>query len=143
MKIGVWIGQGRSAHCLFLLLGLSLTQLLQAEESATGEHVYQEVCSTCHGQNVPRAPQLNNRKHWAPLLREGQAVLTSHGWVGVRGMPARGGKPDLSLVAFSRAVAYMARSAGGHWPDPDAAMLAQIEKEVAKREAARRKRMAR
>jgi hypothetical protein len=33
----------------------------------------------------------------------------------------------------ARATAYMARAAGGDWPDPDADMLAEIEEEIAER----------
>ena len=48
-------------------------------------------------------------------------------------MPARGGKPDLSLEEFARAVAYMARESGGRWQDPDARMLERIRHEEKKR----------
>lgn len=47
-----------------------------------------------------------------------------------------GGRPDLSLEAFSGAVAHMARAAGGDWKEPDAAMLGRIRAEEAKRIAA-------
>lgn len=49
--------------------------------------------------------------------------------------PPRGGKPDLELEEFARAVAYMSREAGGTWQDPDAAMLAKIRTEEKKRVA--------
>jgi hypothetical protein len=48
-------------------------------------------------------------------------------------MPAKGGRPDLSLEEFARATAWMARSAGGDWQDPDEAMMSTIRKEEAKR----------
>ena len=44
-------------------------------------------------------------------------------------MPPKGGKADLSLEEFARAVAYMARASGGTWKDPDAAMLKRIQAE--------------
>ena len=107
-----------------------------APVSATaGEQVYKEVCAACHGQGVARAPQLGNRRHWAPLIREGQVTLTAHAWVGVGGMPPRGGRADLSLEAFAGGVAHMARSAGASWQAPDPALLGRIEAEVRKREA--------
>ncbi|HPI61437.1 MAG TPA: hypothetical protein PLL97_14670, partial [Zoogloea sp.] len=77
---------------------------------------------------------LGKHRQWAPLIREGQAVLTAHAWVGVRGMPARGGRSDLDLATFSSAVAYMARAAGADWQAPDATMLGRITAEVRKRE---------
>jgi len=59
-------------------------------------------------------------------------ALGWHAWVGVRDMPAKGGKPDLALEEFARAVAYMARAAGATWKDPDAAMMKQIQAEEKK-----------
>jgi hypothetical protein len=43
----------------------------------------------------------------------------------------------LSLEEFSRAVADMASASGGDWQDPsrNAALMAQIRKEVGKRES--------
>lgn len=99
----------------------------------SGEQVYKEVCLACHGAGVANAPKAGEPGGWAKLLEEGQAVVTAHGWVGVRGMPAKGGRPDLSLEEFARATAWMARSAGGDWQDPDEAMLSTIREEEAKR----------
>ncbi len=112
---------------------LALLPCLAHAEPKSGELVYKEVCFACHATKVEKAPQLGDRKAWAPLIREGQHVLTAHAWVGVRNMPPRGGKPDLELEEFARAVAYMAREAGGRWQDPDAAMLAKIRAEEKKR----------
>ena len=99
----------------------------------SGEQVYREVCAACHSTKFDKAPQLGDRTAWAPLIKEGQHVLTAHAWVGVRNMPPRGGKNDLGLEDFARAVAYMARESGGKWREPDAAMLAKIRAEEEKR----------
>ena len=104
-----------------------------ARELKSGEQVYRETCSVCHAAGAANAPKLGDRKAWAPLIREGQHVLTAHAWVGVRAMPAKGGRPDLALEEFARATAYMARAAGGKWQDPDARMLARIRAEEKKR----------
>ncbi len=98
----------------------------------SGEAVYKETCATCHATGLLKAPKLGDKKDWATLIKEPQAVLTADGWVGVRDMPAKGGKPDLALEEFSRAVAYMARAAGATWKDPDAAMMKQIQAEEKK-----------
>lgn len=98
-----------------------------------GEQVYQEVCAACHAAGVASAPKAGDTESWAKLIAEGQAVVTAHGWVGVRAMPAQGGRADLSLEEFARAVAWMARSAGADWQDPDAALLAKIREEETKR----------
>jgi len=100
---------------------------------ASGEQVYRQVCAACHAAGVENAPRLGDRAAWKPLIEEGQDTLTAHAWVGVRGMPARGGQPDLSLEEFARATAYMARAAGGDWKDPDAHMLHEVEEEIAER----------
>lgn len=104
-----------------------------AQERKSGEQVYAAVCMACHAAGVDKAPKFGDRKAWAPLIKEGQAVLTSHAWVGIRGMPPKGGRPDLSLEEFSAAVVHMANAAGGKWKDPDAAMLARIRAEEKKR----------
>lgn len=116
------------------VLGLSLS-LSHAQEGKSGEQVYRQVCMACHAAKVDRAPQFGDKAAWAPLIAEGQDVLTAHAWVGVRGMPAKGGQTDLSLPEFARAVAYLARAAGGNWQDPDAAMLDRIKREEGKRRA--------
>lgn len=99
----------------------------------SGEQVYNEVCSACHESGVAHAPKFKDKKAWAPLIAEGQDVLTGHAWVGVRAMPARGGNPDLRFVEFARATAYMASNAGGDWKDPDAKMMRKIMREAEKR----------
>jgi len=116
-----------------LLIFLGWTATFAALAADSGEEVYRETCAECHGKKFDKAPQLGDRKAWAPLIQEGQHVLTAHAWVGVRNMPPRGGKDDLSLKEFARAVAYMARESGGRWKDPDDAMLAKIRAEERKR----------
>ena len=114
-------------------LGAGSCAGLAAAELKSGESVYKETCFACHATGVAGAPKYGDRKVWAPLIEEGQPVLTSHAWVGVRGMPAQGGRKDLSLEEFARAVAYMARAAGGDWKDPDAKMLNRISEEAKER----------
>ncbi len=100
-----------------------------------GENTYKQVCAACHGSGVLNAPKLGDKAKWAPLIAEGQATLTAHAYVGVRGMPAKGGNPNLTVEGFSDAVAYMANKAGGNWKTPDAKTLAAINKEIEARKA--------
>jgi cytochrome c5 len=100
---------------------------------ATGEQVYRRVCAACHATGVAQAPGFGDREAWRPLIEEGQDVLTAHAWVGVRGMPPRGGDAALQLEEFARATAFMARAAGGDWKDPDPRMLHEIGEEIAER----------
>lgn len=108
------------------------------ETAFDGEALYQKACAACHGVGPVEAPKFGDHAAWAELIAEGQAVVTAHGWVGVREMPPRGGVPDLSLEAFGRAVAYMARAAGADWQDPElsASLLQAIRaEEKARRQA--------
>ena len=115
---------------LFTLFSLNISF---AGDLKSGEQVYKMVCFACHANKVPNAPQYNSKSDWKKLVSEGQYVVTAHGWVGVRGMPAKGGRADLKLEEFARATAYMARSAGADWKDPDAGAMKKIVKEVEKR----------
>ena len=102
--------------------------------AAATDPVYQQVCAVCHAAGVAGAPKVGDTKKWAPLIAEGQVILTAHGFVGVRGMPAKGGKPDLALKDFAGALVHMVNQSGGKWTAPNAALLGQMEKEVVKRE---------
>lgn len=116
-----------------LLLSPTLLLAQSAPALKSGQQVYRETCVVCHGPGLANAPRPGDRPVWGKLMAEGQAVLTAHGWVGVRGMPAKGGRSDLSLEEFSRAVAWIARGSGGNWQDPDARMLERIRAEESKR----------
>ncbi len=121
---------------LTLTCSAALLPLAAAAQGALpGEQVYRETCAACHATGVDKAPRFGDRKAWKPLIQEGQHVLTAHAWVGVRKMPPRGGRPELTLEEFSRAVAHMARASGASWPDPDAKLLARIDREAEKRQA--------
>ena len=122
------------------MIGAACMNSAGAQALKSGEQVYKEVCGACHTAGVANAPKLGDRKVWEPLISEGQAVLTAHGWVGVRGMPAKGGKADLPLEEFARATAFMARAARGNWQDPDTKMMESIREEEKKRIADLQKR---
>ena len=116
---------------LLLSPALLLAQTVSAPKS--GEQVYREACMVCHGPGLANAPRMGDAQAWGKLIAEGQAVLTAHAWVGVRAMPPKGGRSDLSLEEFARGVAWMARHSGGAWKDPDARMLESIRAEERKR----------
>jgi mono/diheme cytochrome c family protein len=97
---------------------------------ANGETTYKQVCMACHTSGVAGAPKLGDKAKWAPLIKEGQAILTAHGYVGIRGMPAKGGKSDLSVENFAKALVYMVNQSGGAWKDPDAKTLQAIDLEI-------------
>ncbi len=114
----------------FLTLLFSLCAL---SAWATGEETFQQVCSTCHAKGDKGSPKIGDIKAWSKLIKEGQANITADGYAGVREMPARGSKPDLSVAAFGAAVVYMANQAGANWKEPDEAMLKKINARIEKR----------
>ncbi|MDI9333108.1 MAG: c-type cytochrome [Cytophagales bacterium] len=126
----------RCIRALCICTIYAIAHAAQAQVSTpmqTGEQIYKQTCIACHATGAANAPKFGDKKTWKPLIAEGQNILTAHAWVGVRGMPAQGGRADLSLEDFSKAVAYMARAADAAWQDPDAAMLKKIRQEVARR----------
>jgi mono/diheme cytochrome c family protein len=105
----------------------------------SGESIYQQVCASCHTPGVAGAPKLGDKAKWAALIKEGQVQITAHGYVGVRGMPAKGGRPDLGINDFAASVVYMANQSGASWKNPDDAMLKKIDAEIQRRQAQLRK----
>ena len=108
--------------------------LLGTSAIAAGEDTYKAVCASCHGKGVANAPQIGDAAKWAPLIAEGQVILTAHGYVGVRAMPPKGGKPDLTVQGFSEALNYMVNQSGGNWKQPSSKMMKDIQSEIARRQ---------
>jgi len=117
---------------VFLVSILSIFNVTLAH--ANGEATYKQVCFSCHGAGVAGAPKVGDKAKWAPLIKEGQIHITSDGYSGVRTMPAKGGKPDLSVEQFASAVVYMANQSGASWSDPDPKTLAIINEKIEKRQ---------
>lgn len=113
-----------------LLSPQAVAQSQAKQTLKTGQQVYDYACIACHATGVASAPKLGDKIAWAPLIAEGQDVLTAHAWVGVRAMPAQGGATDLSLEEFARGVAWMASQSDGDWRAPDADMMKRIRHEA-------------
>jgi cytochrome c5 len=113
---------------------LSCFVLASATAFASGEDTYKAVCANCHSKAVANSPQMGDVAKWAPLIAEGQVIITAHGYVGVRAMPAKGGKHDLSVEGFSEALNYMVNKSGGSWKTPDSKMIKEIYSEISKRQ---------
>ena len=106
--------------------------------SASGEDTFKAVCSTCHAYGIANSPKVGDAKAWGKLIKEGQVNLTADGYMGVRGMPARGGRTDLTVSDFANAVVYMANKSGGTWQNPDEEMLKKINARIEKRNAVKK-----
>ena len=121
------------------LLALALVAFSGAVSAQSGENTYKQVCANCHATGVLNAPKFGDKAKWKPLIAEGQVELTGHAYFGVRGMPPKGGSPNLSIEGFANALVYMVNNSGGNWSSPDAKTLAAITKEVEARKAGLKK----
>jgi cytochrome c5 len=128
-------GAGRKTVAGILSLAvwaLALVSALPAKAAEVGPRVYRETCGACHDSGVAKAPRRGDKSRWSSLGREGQVRVTAHGWLGEGGMPARGGRPDLTLEEFAAAVADMAQASGLKWQAPDEPMRLRIDAEITK-----------
>jgi cytochrome c5 len=115
---------------VFKHIFIACTVVASAATFASGEDTYKAVCANCHSRSVANSPQMGDVAKWEPLIAEGQVIITAHGYVGVRAMPAKGGKHDLSVEDFSEALNYMVNKSGGQWKKPDSRMMAAIRAEI-------------
>jgi cytochrome c5 len=95
---------------------------------ATGEQVFNQVCKTCHEAGIAGAPKFGDAAAWGKVIAQGQSVAVGHAVNGIRGMPPKGGNPDLESVEVERAVVYMANKAGAGWKEPPAPGVAATER---------------
>ena len=87
----------------------------------TGEQVYKAICAACHDTGAANAPKLGDKARWAPLIKEGFDALLADAIKGTaKGMPPKGGNPDLEDVEVARAVAFMANASGAGFKEPAA-----------------------
>lgn len=84
----------------------------------TGEAVFNQACTACHTTGLMSAPKVGDNAGWEARIAQGYETLTDHAINGVRGMPARGGNPDLTDLEVARGVAYMANQSGANFTAP-------------------------
>jgi cytochrome c5 len=78
-----------------------------------GKELFEQVCSTCHGQGIAGAPKAGDKAAWAPRIAEGKTTLYQHALNGYQGgpgggvMPPKGGRTDLPDDLVKQAVDYM------------------------------------
>jgi cytochrome c5 len=117
---------------------LLLTLIATSALAATGEETYNTTCANCHAKGLAGAPQTGDKKAWSKLIKEGQVELTADGYSGVRAMPAKGGRPELTVAEFGGAVVFIANKAGANWQEADDAMLKKINARKEKRAQAKK-----
>ncbi len=72
-----------------------------------GKQIYQQACFACHGTGAAGAPKLGDKAAWAPRLAQGEGTLHDHAINGFKGMPAKGGRSDLSDATVKAVVDFM------------------------------------
>lgn len=82
-------------------------------EPMSGDEVYSKVCSACHASGVAGAPKVMDTAEWKKRLSEqGKDSLYKRAINGYKGMPAKGGNPDLSEEEMHNAVDHILGEAG-------------------------------
>lgn len=78
--------------------------------AVSGDKVYKSACFACHGTGAAGAPKLGDKAAWKSRIAQGMDTLVSHALNGFKGMPAKGGRADLSDNAIKTAIQYMVDS---------------------------------
>jgi len=86
----------------------------------TGEAVYSSTCTACHSTGAAGSPKFGDAGAWGPRIAQGYDTVLDHALHGFKGMPAKGGNPDLNDVEVARAVVYMANKGGAAFKEPAA-----------------------
>ena len=77
----------------------------------TGEALFQQTCSACHGAGIAGAPKAGDKAAWGPRIAKGMPALYDHAEKGFQGssgiMPAKGGRTDAPDDLVKQAVDYM------------------------------------
>jgi cytochrome c5 len=77
----------------------------------SGEELFQQVCSACHGAGIAGAPKAGDKGAWGPRIAKGKDTLYEHAIKGFQGstgvMPPKGGRADLPDDLVKQGVDYM------------------------------------
>ncbi len=100
--------------------GFTLVAASAPRQLKAGAEVYNAACVACHGSGAAGAPKVGDSGAWSKRIAQGYDTLVSHAIKGIRGMPAKGGNPDLDDLEVARAVVHMANASGGKLKEPEA-----------------------
>jgi len=107
-----------ATRCLIIFTALGLiTPAISAAEHP-GKATYDAVCAACHNTGVLKAPKIHQTPKWKKLAREGFNVLVGNALVGVRQMPAKGGRKELTDMQVAWAVHYLVTTSDARLPEP-------------------------
>ena len=68
---------------------------------------YQNACKMCHDTGLNDAPKTGDVQQWQARLGQGKQALYNNALMGINGMPAKGGRTDLSDEMVKSIVDYM------------------------------------
>lgn len=99
--------------------GFTLKDVNAPKQLQSGEAVYKAICAACHASGAAGAPKVGDAGSWSARIATGYDKLVGNAIKGIRGMPAKGGNPDLDDVEVARAVVYMANQSGAKFKEPE------------------------
>jgi len=106
--------------------GIEMGAPAAAPGARSGEAIVKATCTACHGSGVNKAPKIGDKNDWAALIKKGLPALTQAAVKGTdKGMPPKGGDTSLTDAEVTRAVTFMANSAGANFKEPAAAPAAK------------------
>ncbi len=79
----------------------------QANEDQQAINTYESICKICHATGMANAPQLADQQDWTERLKQGKEAIYANALNGLNGMPAKGGRSDLSDDSVKAVVDYM------------------------------------
>jgi cytochrome c5 len=95
---------------LILVIGMACALFGESawpDRKDDGREAYEASCAQCHRTGVDGAPATGNPEDWANRSHLWEAVLFEHANNGYFGMPAKGGKKQLSEYDVDVAAEYM------------------------------------
>ena len=79
-----------------------------AQDKTSPKAVYDANCVGCHGPGILGAPKFGDAAMWGPRAKAGINALVASATAGsAKGMPPKGGRPDLSAAQLRAVIEYM------------------------------------
>ena len=105
--------------------GIEMGAPAAAAGARSGESIVKATCAACHKDGVQKAPKLGDKGDWAPSIKTGLSAMVQNAIKGKGAMPPRGADTSLTDAEVTRAVVFMANSAGANFKEPAAAPAAK------------------
>jgi len=100
--------------------GIEMGAPAAAPGARGGEAIVKSTCAVCHQAGVAKAPKIGDKADWAPYVKTGLSALLQNAAKGKGAMPPKGGDASLTDAELTRAVVFMANSAGANFKEPAA-----------------------